>query len=262
MSVPGELNEPGTWDAGSNVAGRLNVGDRISGSVHHHHRDANAWQDVAHIDRAEHTLEGRQSRRAGRCLRIPHEEPDVRQILRNASPRPGQVFQGDAMFREIGNLLVGFLPGWPPRIVIGSDPAGLSAPQQQRACTPGERCREKEGQVGPFGVPEYDCPVAPGCIHHGPDVVHPLLQRCGVGWTIRQTRSTFVETDQPAERAKPLQEAGLLGPLPVKVKMRGGTRRQDQIDRAPTRHLICDPDIPARRILGIRLHRRPVSVTI
>ena len=100
------------------------------------------------------------------------------------APGPGQVFNGDAILGEIGDLLVGFRPGWPPRIVVGSDPAGLSAPQQQAACPLGVCCREKSGQVGPFGVPEYDCPVAPGRIHHGPDVVHPLFERGGVGWPI------------------------------------------------------------------------------
>src|SRR5215813_7133325 len=93
VSVPWELNEAGTRDAGSKVAGRLDAGDRIAGPAHHQHGDANAWQDVAHIYQVEHAFEGRQGRRAGRRLRITHEEPDVSQILWNAGTRPCQVFK-------------------------------------------------------------------------------------------------------------------------------------------------------------------------
>jgi hypothetical protein len=58
------------------------------------------------------------------------------------------------------------------------------------------------------GVPEAhnDGAVAPRCIHHGSDVVHPRLQRKEADDSVEHAGSALVESDQPANCGEAVQE--------------------------------------------------------
>jgi len=57
---------------------------------------------------------------------------------------------------------------WEQRVRAASDPAG-----QQCVRPPGQR------------VVYSDFPLAACCVHHGPDVIHPLLERGEFGQAVR-----------------------------------------------------------------------------
>src|SRR5439155_21585039 len=113
---------------------------------------------------------------------------------------------------------------------------------------------EQIRKVRPLRVPEDEGAIAARRIHDRPNVVRPLLERGRVGWTIRESRPSFVKSNQSTERAEPRQKPGLLRPFPVEVKVGGGPWRDHAVDGARSRDLVRDVDIAALGIPRVGLH--------
>ena len=111
--------------------------------------------------------------------------------------------------------------------------------------------------------PEQDGALRTSGIHHGPDVVDPILEREGLlpGWPVRHPGAAAVEGDQPRHRREPTQERPVVREVPPDVHVRDPSGHVDEVERTVTDHLVGDVDAvggPHVAGLGSR-HQRIVA---
>jgi hypothetical protein len=70
-------------------------------------------------------------------------------------------------------------------------------------------------------------------VHHGADVIHPLLERreCSLRDTIRQPGAPLIEEDEPREGSKSSKEAGERWIFPEVLDVRDEARDEDEVHR-------------------------------
>jgi hypothetical protein len=95
------------------------------------------------------------------------------------------------------------------------------------------------------------------CVHHRPDVIHPLHQARWPSDRIRQPSPPLVEKDHPGEGREPPQKPGQVRLLPGKFDMGDKARHEHQINRAIAKNLIGDAHLAA---LGISRGRHRNSL--
>ena len=89
-----------------------------------------------------------------------------------------------------------------------------SAPTSSSACGAFRVGRREEHRHRPaFGDADQRRALRAGGVHHGPHVVHPLLERADPR-ALGEAHAALVEQDQPRERRQLLAEAPVAGVLP------------------------------------------------
>src|SRR5262245_29012231 len=122
-------------------------------------------------------------------------------------------------------------------------------------------CREKRRQRTALGSPEKPGSVRTGCVHHGPDVIHALVEPGQFARTVRKAGAALVEHDDPCAFAELLEPACEVGFVPASFDMRNETGAEDQVDWTIAEDLVGNMDVTTPRVTRHTSHRRPFQRT-
>jgi hypothetical protein len=219
----------------------------------HQCRDADARQDVAHVD-AFHNLDQRPHHPGAGRGPLIHTGSSALEAARSAwceeVDRPAR--------SPVGNHVVEAIPaGLPalPLLGIGVlQPPREGAVEDQRGDPLGRaRGQQRTGRPA-LGKAHHNCPLAAGGVEHEADVLHALLQRGYVGDRVRAARSGLVVGDYTGDRSQPAEKARVPRIRPLEVEVRDEAGRVKQVDRARAPDLISDADsIRTSHVAGVRL---------
>jgi hypothetical protein len=136
-------------------------------------------------------------------------------------------------------------------MVRGPGAPRIAAVQHQSRDTRGIRRGEQERHWSSLGDAEERGSLAAHGIHHGPHVIHPLLERRDAANAIGEPRPALVEPDEPRERAQALEEAGRPRMLPLIFQVRHEAGDDDEAERPASRHLVGDVQTAALCVLSL-----------
>ena len=220
--------------------------------VHDERRDADRRQHLAHVDLTVHPQQGN---RGARARRVPHERapaPAVILVDRSTGSRDGGVDRVRPVPLErleaSVELLLGHQAGARAR-------EGAVEDERSRPLRIGRR--EERAQRPAFRDPEQRGPLRAGRVHHGPHVVHPLLEDRQLvhRHPIGEPGAALVEKDQPQERREPAEKGGLERVLPGQLEMSDPAGNEDEVDRPVADHLVGDVNVTALGVTSLRNHK-------
>src|SRR4051794_723553 len=90
--------------------------------------------------------------------------------------------------------------------------------------------------------------LAAGCVHHGPHVVHALLECGRLADRIRQAGPAAIEVDHPGKRGQPAQKARRLLQLPDQLEVAREAAHEHEVEIPFAEHLVGDVDVAALRV--------------
>ena len=117
----------------------------------------------------------------------------------------------------------------PGRIVGGRQPAGKGANEQERGHSLGERGGEQDAGWPAFCPADQDRLVHAVVIHHGPDVVHGVVEGGGGSQAVGQAGAAPVEQDQSGEGGEPVHEPAERRPFPSDFEVEEVAGGDDQV---------------------------------
>jgi hypothetical protein len=235
--------------------------------VEEQRRNVNRRKHGADVDIEVHAAQVQERARRGRQPRYPRLFAELVEVERPSSGRNDRQAVAPALvgfavgkqplLEQVGGLPLVFVMRWCPREVRRPDVSRLRSKQgkRKRALRIG-RC-EEQTHCASVGHAEERRARRLRRFHHGPYVVHPLLQRRRAVDRIRRARAALVEDDHARERAHPL-EAGMHTPVvAVSVETEEQRRNDDEIERAVTPDAVGDVHVAALRVAGLRnVHAR------
>ena len=143
------------------------------------------------------------------------------------------------------------------RVIGCSAEANESLVQDDPVDTLGIGSREEEADRSALRHAEQRCPLAADRLHHGTDVVHPLLETRHAGDPIREPIAAFVEDDDARESGQAVEELAVAGKLVEELDVRDEPRDEHQVAGTLTDHLVRDADVTAQSVAGFGKHDRP-----
>ena len=128
---------------------------------------------------------------------------------------------------------------------------GVAAVDDQRARPLGIGRGEQRAIGPPSDTPNERRPLGADGVHHGPHVVHPLLERRQSldRHRIGQPGAALVEEDQPRERREPLGGTARTPARPRSARCARPSPDEHQVDRSVADDLVGDVDVAAPRVL-------------
>ena len=130
--------------------------------------------------------------------------------------------------------------------------------QDQRVDSLGMGGREQDGERNPFGKADESGPLDTRRVHHGADVIHPLLERRHLGDRVRQTGPSLVEEGQTGERSETFAHVPNPRLLAADLKVAYETRNHDDVEIRVSDHHVGDVDVAALRVPDLTVARRPL----
>ncbi len=253
----GQLDEPRSRDAGSDVAARLGASRRHRPSrlrelgaarwfeARHERRNPDAGQSIPDVDRETQLDEARERRRA-------RAQPGVRlhQLC--------ELIVADAAWDVLCDLLRVPLAATPPfgigrsalglrarspRIIGRPPPAHDRVVEDESSGALGVRGREQDGQCGAVRGTEERSFLGTGGVHDRSHVVHSLLERGRAGHGIRDAGTALVEEQHAREGREGTVVVAPALELPAEVDVRQESRHHHQVERAFTEGLVPDEDV-------------------
>jgi hypothetical protein len=153
----------------------LDVGVEIAGPVQDEGRDPHGGQHVPHVDLRVHS-EQRQGRSRAGAAAEERRDPSAERRVR-ARRVLGNVHLPMPLTLDGLEVLLPLLGGGRPGVVGAPDPLGEDSEGDEgnRPFRVGRG--EEDAHVPALGRSEDRGPLGSDRVHHGPDVVHPLLDR-------------------------------------------------------------------------------------
>ena len=269
-----QLDVAGARDVLGQVAGVLDLQERVVAAVHHQRRHPNRGQHVPHVGSTDHVLDLPDRARARRVAlhpARPFDEVGVRGLAR----RDAGADQPLPPLRDEHIEVAGPVLGLRRPVVVGRPRrAGERRIEHQRGHLVRVRGGEGHRERSALERPEQRGALASRRLHHGQHVVDLLLERRGADHRVREARAAAVEADQAGEAAHLLHERLDRRLLAEDLELPDPRGDVDQVDRVlPALRLPGDVDIAAlgvtrgeahgilrllRRILGSRVKGRGV----
>jgi hypothetical protein len=143
-----------------------------------------------------------------------------------------------------------------PRVIVGAQPPGVAAVEHERLDAFRVHRRHQDRHRPALGVSEQNRPAGPGGVHHRQHIMHPSLHVRQVAGSVRHSGPTLVEADQPAERAQPVEKAGMPRIGPVKLEVGNETGHQHNVPVPAPGHLESDLQAVADRVMHRLIPKR------
>jgi hypothetical protein len=207
MGCSRQLQEPGARDVLREVTPVPDDDPGIVGLVNDQRRNPDRRQGRPHVDRGVQPVE--LCNRAG-ADRVPEDvRPRAGLVLVGLHECPGGKRLEPAglapvrlVFRGLSLTLLNRRAN---RIVGGRHGLGLSAAKDESGRALGVRRREQDRHRRAFRYAHQRRSLRAHGVHHGPDVVHPLLERHRLGEPVGHSSPALVEQDEPREPGETLR---------------------------------------------------------
>ena len=247
MAIARIFLESRTGNARRHVACAFDLADGIARAVHHQRGRFDRRQNGPGVDRSIHLFVGVNGRRAGRRTHIAGNGFDVGGIRIPAHPRSGSgdVFERRPSVHDHFQHLVELRLGLAPGVVGSGDPARLRSPGQEGVHALRIGCGEHARHRAAFGSAENVGALDSDRVHHCSNVVGALFEGGHFHRAVGKACAAFVEADEAAKSAEPLEEERPPGYLPVEVEMRHRSRCQHHVDGTFACHLVGDKHVVA-----------------
>jgi hypothetical protein len=99
-----------------------------------------------------------------------------------------------------------------------------------------------------------------GRLQHGPQILHPRLERGELGAVVGQPGTALVEQNQPKGTGEPLVKVPPLRPHPPVDEIRAVGGYEDEIDLPLPNDLIRDRDAPASHVSDLVIHTKHLHI--
>ena len=231
------------------VAALFRSDHAITGAVHDEGGYPDRGQDGTDVDLLVHLHHG--DCRAGACRQALVRGPPLLVTLIAAGAGCAPIRTLTPSLLDVIDHRPPFLLRVPRGMVWGPGAPRIAAVQHQSRDTRGIRRGEQERHWSSLGDAEERGSLGAHGIHHGPHVIHPLLERRDAANAIGEPRAALVEPDEPRERAQALEEAGRPRMLPLIFQVRHEAGDDDEVERPASRHLVGDVQTAALRVLSL-----------
>jgi len=175
--VARHLDQLGIGDLGGDVAPLFDFDVGIVQSIETQRRYPDLREQTGHVDVGGPIVESGGRFGAGREPQIASQPSDERLIIGTAwGVVVGDDLRvGPACFECLGfgNAL---LQGRRPRVVLGAQAFGVAEGEDEPVGSFWMGMGKPDARAPTFGVPEQDCPLRAGGIHHCQHVVHPDVE--------------------------------------------------------------------------------------
>ena len=114
------------------------------------------------------------------------------------------------------------------------------------------RGREQRRHRRTLGDAHDDGSLRPGSVHHGANVVHPLLERRHAVDLVGQAGASLIEDDRSGKAREPPPPRRHARLLPLVLDVRSRARHDDEVERALAEHLVGDGDLVRVRVSRLR----------
>jgi hypothetical protein len=188
-------------------------------------RHPQGGQEVADVEvtQPSHHLSGTAWAR-GEALHVP-EPPPVGRVLRGARVDPARDCVGSPTGLGVSEDLLKHLRGPAGGVPVGPQDARRGCIQDEVGDTLGLAGCEECAVAAPLRPTQQRSSLDPSGVHHRSHVVGALLE-CHGRDPVGQPRPTLVEQDDAESRGEALEEAGVVGLLPIGLQVRDVPGRQ------------------------------------
>ena len=179
------------------IAGALNAGDAIAGTMNDQRWDANDRQDMPSIGVAEHAHESREPGRThGEALEAGPRLPEGivgrktrREDVGTEPLTPGVLDPLDELLQELR-----WHSDW---VVRGAHGSGKRTVQNEGAGSLRVSRGEHHAQRATLGESKESRSLRTRSVHDDAEIVHPLFERRQLGHAVREAGASPVEQDEP-----------------------------------------------------------------
>jgi hypothetical protein len=216
MIPSGQFDMDGPGDVARTVARPLAEELWLLCAIDDEGRHPDRRQHVANVDLGVHSHE--RTPGAGAHTESEDRGEGAKVLFVQARGEPTEHLLREGLFSPtpffLSRLAQPILLAISPREVRGPQRSDHGAAEHERPGALRVRGREEDAHRASFRQAEESSLLGADGIHHGPDVVHALLERWSAGHSIRHAGSALVEDDQPGKRSQPPVERGPSGNLP------------------------------------------------
>jgi len=216
-------------------------------------RNADGRENVPDVDLFVHSVQRPEGPRARAVAQ--HLEEMLRLLVAERSECPNSF---ESLFARAENpqvaldlsLVILFRPA--PGIVRRPQPSRKSAAHDERGRTLWICSREQDRHRRTFREAVERSPTRPDRVHDRANIVHTCLERGRSAHRIGHACAPFVEPNQPAERAEPLEKWPESQHLPVELKVGHVPGHENEIEGPVASDLVGDVHIATLRIPKFR----------